>query len=439
MSLLRKALLESVVQSGSMTAARLSLVAATFVIGLHQPLIEVTQFDAFVIAATLIAVVLGLGIDSGLSLIASKDMVEQRHLMLWVALACPACMVLPLLLAACLAYIWIDPILLTWGQWGLAIILGYFQANLAIAYSFDRYSGSAIAISLKILLINAVGFSVGCLLLAQGGDSADFMIAYVVTTGLGNLWIVPSHLWRHHVPHNLRAKAPAALYKLVGFSIWYVASSVTLLLRKPVERIMILAVSIPEMLGGYIILSRLAELVGLLGTALSAGFMPIIIRRYHDADGVGKNLARKLLDGYFAFSMLLTSGAFILWPLYLEDVPLPPEYPAMPILLLLITVNIFIGGAALSGQGFVLTQKGYYVGASGAFLLACFSAFGALFVLLGFGVWAAPMGLLVAAAAYIILIVQGSERLAPVGYSIWRQIGWMTTLIGLSLAIGQGF
>ena len=143
------------------SAARLSLVAATFVIGLHQPLIEVTQFDAFVIAATLIAVVLGLGIDSGLSLIASKDMVEQRHLMLWVALACPVCMVLPLLLAARLAYVWIDPILLTWGQWGLAIILGYFQANLAIAYSFDRYSGSAIAISLKILLINAVGFSAG--------------------------------------------------------------------------------------------------------------------------------------------------------------------------------------------------------------------------------------------------------------------------------------
>ena len=192
------------------------------------------------------------------------------------------------------------------------------------------------------------------------------------------------------------------------------------------------------MLGGYIILSRLAELVGLLGTALSTGFMPIIIRRYHDADGVGKNLARKLLDGYFALSMLLTSGALILWPLYLNDVPLPSEYPAMPILFLLITVNIFIGGAALSGQGFVLTQKGYYVGAAGAFLLACFSIFGALFVLLGFGVWAAPMGLLVASAAYIILIVQGSERLAPVGYSIWRQSGWMTTLIGLS-SIELGF
>ena len=55
------------------------------------------------------------------------------------------------------------------------------------------------------------------------------------------------------------------------------------------------------------------------------------------------------------------------------------------------------------------------MGAAGAFLLACFSIFGALFVLLGFGVWAAPVGLLVASAAYIILIVQGSESLAPRG------------------------
>ena len=86
----------------------------------------------------------------------------------------------------------------------------------------------------------------------------------------------------------------------------------------------------------------------------------------------------------------------------------------------------------------MLTQKGHYVGAAGAFLLACFSIFGALFVLLGLAYGPLLWGL-VASAAYIILIVQGSERLAPVGYSIWRQSGWMTTLIGLSLAIGQGF
>ena len=48
--------------------------------------------------------------------------------------------------------------------------------------------------------------------------------------------------------------------------------------------------------------------------------------------------------------MLLTSGALILWPLYLNDVPLPSEYPAMPILFLLITVNIFIAERRSQGK-----------------------------------------------------------------------------------------
>ena len=103
--------------------------------------------------------VLGLGIDSGLS---PNRIQRYGRAALPDALGGPSLSCLHGLASfaggtfgICL----IDPILLTWGQWGLAIILGYFQANLTIAYSFDRYSGSAIAISLKILLINAVGFS----------------------------------------------------------------------------------------------------------------------------------------------------------------------------------------------------------------------------------------------------------------------------------------
>lgn len=436
MGVMRKALLESVVQSGSMMAARLSLIAATFVIGFFQPLIEVTQFDSFAIAATFIALGLGLGMDSGLSLIAAEDRPEQRHLMLWVALAFPACAVLPLGLAVWGAHFWLDPILLTWGQWGLAVLFGYLQANLTIAYSFDRFSGSAIWISLKILGVNLLGFGAGSVLLAQGGHVSDFMVAYVVALGLGNLWVIPRHLWRHPVPRARRTEAIAVFRTLVGFSIWYLMSSLTLLLRRPIERVAVLAVSSPEMLGGYIILSRLAELVGLVGTVLSSGFMPIIIRRYHDADGVGKALARKLLNGYFALSIVLIAGALILWPLYLHRIPFPEGYPVMPVLFLLIAANVFIGGGTLSGQGFVLTRKGHFVGAAGAVLIAAFAGFAALLVTMGFGIWATPLGLLGAAAIYILLIVQGSEYLAPVGYSIWWQIGWMTGLIGLAFALG---
>ena len=437
MSLIRTALLESVVQSGSMMAARLSLIAATFIIGVFRPLNDVIQFDSFALGATFIALGLGFGMESGMSLLAKEDSSEQRHLMLWVALAFPACLVLPLGIAVWGASFLLDPVLLTWKQWGLAVIFGYLQANLSIAYSFDRFSGSAIRISLKILAVNLLGFSAGTVALAQGGLVSDFMVLYASALGLGNLWMIPPLLWRHRVSCKGHEEILATFRMLAGFSVWFLLSSLTLFLRRPIERMAVLSFSSPAMLGGYIILSRLAELVGLVGTVLSSGFMPIVIRRYHDRDGMGKSLARKLLNGYCVLSILLLIGALVLWPLYLYRIEFPPEFPVMSVLFLLVTANIFIGGASLSGQGFVLTHKSYFVGAAGGVLIATFAAFTALFILLGLGIWATPFGLLGAAVIYILLIVQGSEYLAPVGFSIWRQIGWMIGLIGLAFALGQ--
>lgn len=436
MGIIRKGLLESVVQSGSIMAARLSLIAGTFVVGFFQPLAEVTQFDSFAIVATFIALGLGLGLDSGLSLVAAEDSPEQRHLMLWVALAFPTFAILPVGLVILGAQFWLDPILLTWGQWGLAAIFGYLQVNLTIAYTFDRFSGSAIWISLEILGFNLLGFGVGSVLLAQGGHVSDFIVAYVIALALGNLWVIPRHLWRHPVPGDRRAEALAVFRKLVGFSIWYLMSSLTLLMRRPIERVAVLAVGSPEILGSYIIVSRLAELVGLLGTVLSSGFMPIIIRRYHDADGAGKALARYLLNGYFALSVGLIVGAAILSPLFLDRISFPDAYPVMPILLLLIAANSLLGAISLSGQGFTLTRKGYFVGLAGAVLIVAFAGLSVLFVFAGLGIWAAPLGLLCAAAICVLLIVQGSEYLAPVGYSIWWQIVWMVLLIGLAFTLG---
>jgi hypothetical protein len=70
-------------------------------------------------------------------------------------------------------------------------------------------------------------------------------------------------------------------------------------------------------------------------------------------------------------------------------------------------------------------------------MMVAFAGLAALFIVLGFGIWATPLALLGAAVIYILLIVQGSEYLAPVGFSIWRQIGWMIVLIGLAFALGQ--
>lgn len=437
MSLIRIALLESVVQSGSMMAARLSLIAATFIIGVFRPLNDVIQFDSFALGATFIALGLGFGMESGMSLLVKEDTSEQRYLMLWVALAFPACLVLPLGIAVWGASFLLDPVLLTWKQWGLAVIFGYLQANLSIAYSYDRFSGSAIRISLKILAVNLLGFSVGAVALAQGGLVSDYMVLYASALGLGNLWIIPPLLWRHRVSRKGHEEILTTFRKLVGFSIWFLVSSLTLFLRRPIERVAVLAVSSPSMLGGYVIVSRLAELIGLVGGILSSGFMPIVIRRYYDEDGMGKSLARNLLNSYFALSILLLIGALLLWPLYLDRITFPAEFPVMSVLFLLIVANIFIGGTSLSGQGFVLTGKSYFVGVAGALLIAAFAGFSALFILLGLGIWATPFGLLGAAGIYILLIVQGSEYLAPVGFFFWWQIVWMIVLIGLAFALGQ--
>ena len=159
----------------------------------------------------------------------------------------------------------------------------------------------------------------------------------------------------------------------------------------------------------------------------------MIIRRYHDADGVGKALARKLLNGYFALTVLLIVGALILGPLYLQHIPRSGALPAMPILFLLIVANSLFGVVSLSGQGFVLTRNGHFVGAAGAVLIVSFALFVALFIFSSLGIWAAPLGFLCAAAIYGLLIVQGSEHFAPIGYSIWWQIGWMIVLIGLAM------
>ena len=435
MSTVRTAFLESAVQSGSVMAARLSVLLATFVVGYFEPMTAVIQFDSFVIASTFVALGLGLGFDSGLSLVAAEVRIDQRHLMLWVALAFPTLVMLPLALALCGAYFWLEPILLMWWQWGLAVVYGYLQVNLTIAYAFDRFSGSAIKVSLIILVVNLLGFFVGSFSLARGGGVSDFMIAYVLALSLGNLIVIPRQILRYPVPLNMLSEAPAALWNLVSFSIWYLISSLTLLLRRPIERATVIAVSSPEILGTYIIVSRIAELIGLLGSILSSGFMPIIIRQYRDPDGSGKALARHLLDGYFALTIGLVGVMAVILPIFSYVESLPYNREVLPSLFLLIVANSLLGVTSLSGQGFTLTRKGHYVGLSGALFVLAYAGFSFIFSYAGYGISSTPMGFLLASFIYAVLIVQGSEYLAPVGYSIWRQLCWMLALIGLAFCI----
>ena len=393
---IRKAFLESIVQSGSMMASRLSLVAGTFVVGFFQPLTAVTQYDSFAITATFFALGLGLGLDSGLSLIAAEDNSEQRHLMLWVALSFPTFAILPVGLVIWLLHFWLDPVLITPQQLGLALILGYLQVNLTTAYSFDRFSGSAIRISLEILLFNLLGFLIGSLSLSQGGNVSDFIVAYVAALVVANLWVIPRHLVRHPVSRIKTSETVAMFRRLFGFSIWYLLSSLTLMLRRPIERIVVLAIGNTEILGTYIILSRMAELIGLFGTALSSGFMPIVIRRYHDPDGFGKTLARYLLNGYFAFTAVITVGVAFLSPFFLDRINFPDAYPVLRILIFLILANSLLGAISLSGQGFTLSRNGHFVGIAGVVLIMAFGGFSALFVSAGLGIFSATLGLLCA-------------------------------------------
>ena len=103
---IRKAFLESIVQSGSMMASRLSLVA-----GIRGWLFS-TAYSSHSIRQLYYSHFFRIGAWFGfgfwLSLIAVEGNSEQRHLMLWVALSFPTFAILPVGLVIWLLHFWLD-------------------------------------------------------------------------------------------------------------------------------------------------------------------------------------------------------------------------------------------------------------------------------------------------------------------------------------------
>lgn len=439
-------LLASFVQSFCVSGSRLLLILPTFLVPSVAGFESLAYYDTFIISVNLISYLITFGLDSGFGLTSSFRTQKQKNHLFVVGHSVPIffCLLLSILLLA------LSKLLTNFiPDWFFddiyySIPVALCQSQLLLTYSYKRFLSKAFRISLILLAIYFFSSFVALILFFHFKNSQTliqcFSFVFVLLTSSYYLSIILSKICNHTFPAITPRLLLKTAYILLPFSFWYLISSLTLYLRRPIERILIVNVGSLELLGSYILVSRFAELIAMIGAFLSSGFYPLFISKYNSESNVGQKLAKTLLDFYFASIYLIIPIALLLWLVYLKFSNIDNNQFSIPLIFAMVLAAANLGGLSLTGQGFVLTKKSHFVGLIGACFIVLLALMGYVFTM----VMSSPLdglalALLLSSFVYIIFLVQMSERLAPIGYTFYRQIAFLAPPVVLSIVFLKTF
>ena len=175
-ALLKKGIVDTALQVFATTGVRFALVLAIFVLSRFVSDAEIATYDLFVVASSILLILLTFGLDSGLAIVAQTDDEAERANYLWLALA--ICAGLALLLYFPLKY---GSASLGLGElfdtriFTAAYFYAVGNAIMLLLFSYYRWLGKARSASLIIIAANIVGFASGAIAFATraglGGDT----------------------------------------------------------------------------------------------------------------------------------------------------------------------------------------------------------------------------------------------------------------------------
>ena len=438
---IRKGSVDSIFVVAATTLVRLGLVVSMMILAPWVGLESIAQYDLFIVGSSLILLMLTVGLDSGLSIVATYQARASRIVLLVAAVG----ITLGLSIALYFPTVWvagdINQQVMTSE---MAIIMYCYAAGNAVTtvvFSYFRWLQNARAISVLILCANGFGFVLAATFFSARGDILAFVegllfgsIGSAVACSAYAIYreqIVPKTVYESLVSPRLTVLAK----KLISLSIPYVASSASLIARRVVDRAFLVGFGDPVILGTYALVARLAELVGFCVTLPATGFAPIFIGRCREVSV--RKLASRFYTGYLGVSVFIAGAvwvALVIWGgAWFVSQTIELDETTYKLVVPLLVGTLFLGETAVAGFGFVIARKpGVYTAISVAFPLM-FIALLWLFSWLGQGVIAIGSSFSISAFLYSTITIVYSERLFPFRYPLAIILALKCTLLASAL------
>jgi O-antigen/teichoic acid export membrane protein len=417
--LLKKGLLDTLLQVAATTGVRFLLVAAIFVLSGFVSDAEIASYDLFVVASSILLILLTLGLDSGLATVAAIDDAGEQLAYLWVSLA------LCLLLTTAL-YL---PLRFGSGALGLASLFdvrvftaayGYAAANavMTLLFSYNRWLGKAVSASIIILVSNLISFAAAGIAFAAYGSVTAFIHGLLAGSVVGIGLVLVYLSVTAPIPDSIRQ---AAYFKRVAVDLvrlsWpFGVASFALIARRAIDRALILAIGLSGLLGAYALVSRTGEVAAFFCALPAMGLAPIVVREYDSAGG--QRVARILYMGYLALTALILGCAAALWFHYGASLFPENARSAATVFLAMLAANLFFTETTVAGFGFIIVQRTWLVAALSLLFILVNLAVAVPLAWLGQGLEAVAAGYLLASLAHSSLMIYLSERKVKFGYPL---------------------
>ncbi len=418
-SLLKRGMIDTLLQVLATTGVRFALVLAIFVLSRFVSNEEIATYDLFVVASSILLILMTFGLDSGLAVVANTADIAEQETYLWLSLIVS-------LLLALLLYL---PLRFGATALGLGDIFDvrifttaylYACANavMTLLFSYYRWLGKAFVASLIVVFSNVIGFVAAAIAFATKPTVAAFVDGLLIGSFFGVLAALIYVFRDTNIPLPLKnARLRRQFLKtLIAMSWPFGVASFLLIARRAIDRALILAIGLSGFLGAYALVSRTGEIAAFVFALPAIGFAPIIVKEYLTNNG--QHIARLLYKGYFVFSLLIMIAATLTWFCY--GTALFPEAarPAAPIFLTLLASNLFFTETTVAGFGFVIVQRTWAV----AILSLLFITVNLLVAIplsfIGYGLEAVAAGFLIASFVHSTLFIYLSEKQLHFGYPL---------------------
>ena len=412
-------MLDSLLQVTATTGVRFALILAIFVLSRFVSNAELATYDLFVVASSILLILLTLGLDSGLVVVARTFDYEEQAAYLWLSLAMSLALSLMLYLplrygAASLGLdgLFDERIFTT------AYLYAVANAFMMLLFSYHRWLGKAFTASVIIVAANAIGFVSATIAFVIKGTVAAFIDGLLFGSLAGALFVLAHVILTVPFPSMLRSRdtRKGLARSLVMMSWPFGVASFVLIARRALDRAIILAMGMSNVLGAYALVSRSGEVAAFLFALPALGFAPIIVRDH--AKPAGQHIARLLYGGYLVLALVVMVTAVALWDHF--GATLFPENAraAAPVFLALLASNLFFTETTVAGFGFVIVQRTLSVAAISLLFIVVNVAVAVPLSMMGYGLPAVAAGFLVSSFVHSSLFIYLSEKHTRFGYPL---------------------
>ncbi len=420
--LIKKALKDSNFYFISQLGVRLLSVLIVPYLARHTTPTELGNYDLFLVFVGLLTTLVGLGIDSGMSIFIAnhKDNFQlQRSLFsfsFWVTIVVIFVLYLLFFFWSFLGQV---PV---WVPSGDLIHLSFVYLLITyinyIIFNFLRWKGLAGKAALSSFLASSLGLVGGIIWFNySNGVISDYLLGLTFGALLSlpySLFLIKGFLV-FRIPREHRGECKELLRVSLPFVPNYLSNNLMLV----VDRFVINRILGIETLGQYALLSRFAQLPNFAMNIVTKGFQPVMFLNYESPEGIRLN---KLV--YHVFLVMLPiavalSGFTGKWLLQLFG---GSQYLSVAHLLPSVVASTLIyGGMGINGMGYTIQKKTKYLVLISILTIGCNLLLNYL-SLTDFGFSGLAISAPATSAVGALIYTWKSERLYSFGLSFWGAV-----------------